>query len=301
MIAASHGYRCAEDVKTILGEQDIIISCTHNVAGSTLDLESIMLMKDGVTVLNAGTGTGEVARDVLEPGVHKMHTAAITTTVNHYSDDIVCRLENAGMDKSIRIMCSAHPLTLGCGAGTADQVMDVVFSVALTTMMHTDGRRLSRSIHRVDPDIERYVARICLSTGRDTATPRLLKTKDLVVESRPWGTLSRFASPLSEFSTVRASFEPGANTEGHYHDCSAEMYLAESGTANILVWDPKYNSGSDGNSGSPRKYSIEAGYCLPIPRGWAHCVSAGPVGFTCIVIASPPFSFWDQFFPVAHP
>ncbi|MCE2508321.1 MAG: cupin domain-containing protein [Nitrosopumilaceae archaeon] len=107
----------------------------------------------------------------------------------------------------------------------------------------------------------------------------------------------RFASSggaptLPNFSLARASFDPGSTTDGHYHAVSEEAYLVESGSADILVWDPK-----DANA-ERKTYHVVAGSCLAIPRGMAHRVFADPTeGLVCVIVASPPFSFWDQFFP----
>ena len=68
--------------------------------------------------------------------------------------------------------------------------------------------------------------------------------------------------------------------------------MVESGSADILVWNPK-NIDEE-----CRTYHVDVGNCLTIPHGMAHRVFADAIkGFTCVVVASPPFSFWDQFFP----
>ena len=296
VVAMSHGYATvdARDIDAAIRDQDIVVSCTQNSNGESIGLDRIMLMRNGAMVVNAGTGTGEVSREALRPGTYERNRAIISVT----EDDgcIVCSFEKMGMRKNVRILCSAAPLNLGCGSGTADEIIDIVFSLALSTIMSADGRRLSRSIHPVSRDAEDMVAAVMLPS-RYGARPVHIRGKELAPEKRPWGGLSRFAPvgdapAITRFSTVRASFDPGTATSGHYHTVSEEAYIAESGGASITVWDPR-----DPGAGS-KTYGVVSGDYLSIPRGMAHRVLADAVdGFVCIVVASPPFSFWDQFFP----
>ena len=296
-VAASHGYKTVgvRDMDTAVMNQDIVVSCTQNGHGHSIGLEQVMLMKDGSLVLNAGTGTGEISQDVLMPGTLEKNRATVTITKNA-DGCVMCSFEKMGLRKTVRILCSATPLNLGCGAGTTDDVMDVVFATALATMLCMGGRRLSNSIHPVDADAEKLVAATLLHPGYCAESKHIMKG-DLVCEARPWGNLFRFASPggaptLPNFSLARASFDPGSTTDGHYHAVSEEAYLVESGSADILVWDPK-----DANA-ERKTHHVVAGSCLAIPRGMAHRVFADPTeGLVCVIVASPPFSFWDQFFP----
>lgn len=296
-VAASHGYATVDvlDIDTALAHQDIVVSCTPNGNGHSLGLEQIMLMKDGALVVNAGTGTGEVTRDALAPGSYEKNRATITITKNG-DGCVTCGFEKMGMRKTVRMVCSATPLNLGCGAGTTDDVMDVVFAAALATMIGVDGRQLSNSIHSVGADIEKRVA-TALLPPKYGLVPNHIAEGDLVREGRPWGCLFRFvpaegAPALTRFSTARASFDPGSATEGHCHAVSEEAYLVESGSADILVWDPKDPKAEQ------KTYHVATGSYLSIPRGMAHRVLADPAeGFVCVIVASPPFSFWDQFFP----
>ncbi len=44
--------------------------------------------------------------------------------------------------------------------------------------------------------------------------------------------------------------------------------------------------------------SVKIGDYLSIPKGIAHkIIVTSQEKFSCLVIASPAFSFWDQFFP----
>ena len=66
----------------------------------------------------------------------------------------------------------------------------------------------------------------------------------------------------------------------------------EKGTADIVTWDPK-------NPDDEIRFEVKPGDYLTIPKGRAHRVFVtSKKDFECIVIASPPFSFWDQFFPI---
>ena len=299
-VATTQGYATVNtrDIDTVMGNQDIVISCTHNSSGSCLGLEQIMLMKDGSIIVNAGSGRGEITLDALTPGTYEANRAVVSVTKNNGC--ITCSFEKMNMTKSIKILCSAAPLNLGCSNGTSDEIMDIVFSVALVTMIRIDGRSIPCDICMVDRDVERQVATTWLPDKYDKM-PCHINEKDLVREIRPWGNLFRFvpnngAASLERFSTVRASFEPGTNTDGHYHAVSEEAYLVESGVADILVWDP---NDLDRNH---KTYHMKTGDYLSIPRGQAHRVFVDSVEkFVCVIVASPSFSFWDQFFPVNPP
>lgn len=296
-VAASQGHKTvnAQDMDVAIRDQDIVVSCTQNTHGRSIGLEQIMLMRDGSLIINAGTGTGEISQDILMPGTYEKNRAVITITK---SDEgcVECHIEKMGMTKTVRILCSATPLNLGCGVGTTNDVMDVVFATALAAMIYIGDRQLSNSIHRIDADVEKLVA-TTLVNPKYNAVPKHILGNDLVREARPWGSLFRFApaenaQTLDNFSMARAVFDPGSTTDGHYHAVSEEAYLVESGSADISVWDPK--------EVCIEQYHVVVGSYLAIPRGMAHRVFADPIdGFVCVIVASPPFSFWDQFFPIS--
>ena len=178
--------------------------------------------------------------------------------------------------------------------------MDFVFSLVFVVLINVDGNKAVRAINTVDRSLELQVAAAWLP---DTYNVKVnhIKNEDLVGEYRPWGSLTRFLSHgmyvnLTRFSMVRASFKQGTRTDGHYHAVSEEAYFVESGTANISTWDPKNPDTTH------QTFSLNPGDYLSIPRGLAHRVFAGSEEkFICLVIASPPFSFWDQFFPACQP
>ena len=300
VLASSHGYTAIDmlDMNGFLKEQDIVISCTSNHAGFCLGPEQLMLMKDGVKIINAGSGMGKISLDVINPEAYAKNRA--TASITKKDGRTTCVLEKMDMKKTIEIMCSATPLNLGCGNGMADEIMDFVFSLVLVILVNIDGANITRTINPVDRSLELQVAAAWLPDVY-RVKPNHIKHNDLVSEDRPWGRLSRFFSNedfvnLSRFSMVRASFGPGTSTDGHYHVVSEEAYFVESGTADILTWDPKNPDTTH------ETFKINPGDYLSIPRGHAHRVYVDSVEkFTCLVIASPPFSFWDQFFPTVHP
>ena len=145
-IAYSHGFTTVDvrDIDGILTHQDIVISCTQNGVGHTLNLERIMLMSDGTLIVNTGTGTGEVSPDVLTSGVYERNRAVVTISKNK-EGCISCNFEKMGMKKVVKILCSATPLNLGCGNGTTNEVIDIVFAAALAVMIGVNSRQLSNS------------------------------------------------------------------------------------------------------------------------------------------------------------
>ena len=299
VLALSRGHVTIDisDMNGVLKDQDIIISCTSNRAGLCLGPEQFMLMKNGAKIVNAGSGAGEVSPDALKPESYtKNRAAASITEVNGH---ISCVLEKNDMTKTIEIICSANPLNLGCGDGTADEIMDFVFSLVLVILINVNGSNITRTINPVDPDMARQIATMWLPDLYDVKLNHI-KSAELVDEHRPWGKLTRFFSyengaNLDRFSIVRASFEQNTSTDGHYHAVSEEAYFVESGTEDISTWDPKNPDATH------RVFNLNPGDYLSIPKGRAHRVFAGAMEkFVCLVIASPPFSFWDQFFPI-HP
>ena len=111
-------------------------------------------------------------------------------------------------------------------------------------------------------------------------------------EPRPWGGLRRFGPDyLGSFSVAKATFKPGTATDGHYHLMSDEAYVVLGGTAVIMTWDPNDPSATSG-------FAVGGGDYLMIPCGTAHKVFVTSADdFVCLIVASPPFSPWDQFFP----
>ena len=125
-------------------------------------------------------------------------------------------------------------------------------------------------------------------------SPMVLHAGELAIDERPYGGVIKFGLPgehLGRFSCARAIFRPDSKTEGHYHLVSEEAYFVEQGSARITL--RKYNTPD-----TKMTYEIMAGDYLTIPVGYVHYVAVTSLqDFVILVIASPPFSFWDQFFP----
>lgn len=294
VIAESRGFQSmdAHGIDPAVRNQDVVVSCTADPTGTCLDVEQFMLMKDGALVVNAGSGRGEVSGRMLKQGSFEHNRATISVSAR--GDDLVCVLAKAGMEKTVEILCSAHPANLRCGHGTAKDAMDMVFSLMALTAIETDPSKLARGILSVAPSVERRVASLSLARS-DPPRPHIVSTHQLRGEARPWGRLYRFThnkDGLAGFSVARASFKPGSSTDGHYHTISNEAYVVEMGAANIMTWDPKDHK-------TPvLAFDVKPGDYLVIPQGRAHRVFVTSVeAFECLVISSPPFSFWDQFFP----
>ena len=291
-IAKSHGFHTVNSntINENLNTQDIIISCTANRDGFCLGVEQFLLMKDKTMLVNAGSGRGEISEMMLNTGKFNKNKAKINITKNN--DHLYCTLTKMGLKKQITILGSAHPINLRCGNGTPTEMMDFVFSVMLLTAIKTKPESLETSICLISQDIQKEIV-ILSEHVTDLLQANLIQNNKLSGEDRPWGKLFRFSSSqdLKNFSLVRATFEPNCTTEGHYHAVSEEAYVVESGTADIFTWNPK-------NIDDKTTFNVKPGDYLSIPKGMAHkVIVTSQEKFSCLVIASPPFSFWDQFFP----
>ena len=292
VLAASRGL-CAvglDGMDSVIGMQDIIISCTTSTGDDCcLSVERFLLMKDGAMVINAGSGTGEVSAKMLDIGRFVKNKAEIT--VREDGGHRYCTFVKMGLIKQVTILGSGRPINLMCGDDTPSGAMDFVFSTILLILIKADRDDLAAGIHPVPEDIQQEVAATSEPTSY-ASQPELLQCEKLNPQGRPWGRLFRFSSrhELESFSLVRAVFTPGSKTDGHYHAVSEEAYVVESGTADIMTWNPQ-------NMLESTTFSVKGDY-LSIPRGMAHRVAVtSDEEFSCLVIASPPFSFWDQFFP----
>ena len=299
-LASAHGFRSLDvsEMNRVLPEQDIIISCTPDDDGSCLGVEQFLIMKDGAMVLNAGSGHGEISEVMCRPASLTLNRARIDIT--KAGDDLVCRMAKTGARKTVTILCSAHPINLRLSNGTPADAIDLVFSLIVLTVIKTKPEELSKGINRMDADIERHVSRLSertaaagtAATTAPASLPRLHKSGDMTDEPRPWGGLRRFGPDyLGSFSVAKATFKPGTATDGHYHLTSDEAYVVLGGTAVIVTWDPNDPSSTSG-------FAVGGGDYLMIPGGTAHKVFVTSADdFVCLVVASPPFSPWDQFFP----
>ena len=299
-LASARAFRSLDmaDMNKVLPEQDLIISCTLDGDGSCLGVEQFLIMKDGAIVFNAGSGHGEISEAMCRPASRTLNRAKVDITRD--GDDLVCRLAKAEACKTVTILCSAHPINLRLSNGTPADAIDPVFSLIVLTVIKTRPEALSGGINKVDADIERHVSRLAEKTAAAGAAattapanlPHLHESGDMADEPRPWGELRRLGPGYpGSFSVARATFKPGTATDGHYHLASDEAYVVLGGTAVIMTWDP-------GDPSVTSDFAVGAGDYLVVPSGTAHKVFVTSADdFVCLIVASPPFSPWDQFFP----
>ncbi len=288
-IASAHGFTVVDDIRDVIQIQDVIISCTTSTDGKGIDVRQFLLMKNGAIVINAGSGTGEISKRMLTLGTFEFDDAHIEIT--RTGTLIQCNFSKAKLKKRIGIIGSAKPINLMCGNGTSTTIMEIVFSGILLTMIKTIPQELDGGICKLATNIETEIASIMLPNNN--LVPYHISKDMLQEENRPWGKLYRFTSKhdLGNFSVVRAVFESNSTTRGHYHSTSEEAYLVESGEADIITWDPEQIK-------KQHTYHLKQGDYLTIPTKTAHkVIVTSDKSFSCFVIASPPFSFWDQFFP----
>ena len=211
LISASHGYEThpPEAINKIVSKHDIIISCTNAYSGTSLKTEQFLLMKNGTTVFNGGSGNGEIAEEMISPGVFTRNDAEIS--IAKANDDILCTLKKGGEEKHITILAGAHPLNLRNGEGTSSDVIDFVFSLMLLGALKTNPKHLSRRVHTIDQSMENELAKL-LEEDRDGKDPEIthIKKRDLKPSARPYGSVSKFGPPgvLQNFSIARAVFKP---------------------------------------------------------------------------------------------
>jgi mannose-6-phosphate isomerase-like protein (cupin superfamily) len=197
-----------------------------------------------------------------------------------------------GCSKKLTILSGGHPINLRRGNGTSSDVIDFVFSLMVLAAIRTDCKKLSKRVYHLDPAVENEMALLCETGGVSKQwIPTHLKKSQLKFDKRPYGGVFKFGNQVMErFSLARAVFTPGSETEGHYHLNSEEAYLIENGAANMTVWHYQHPE-------NKTVYPVKAGDYFTIPRGFVHHVKVtSSTDFICLVVASPPFSFWDQFF-----
>lgn len=276
------------NIELLLRETDIVATCTANYCGDLLTPERIALLRDGGMIFNAGSGTGEIHSTLFQEGMRSFHGGQLV--VEKIGDDFLCTFVKMGGTKSVRILCSGNPVNLRAATGNAADVIDITFSLMLLSAIHMQGRTLG--VHPVDDAVEQEVAELADDIP-PAIKPLLIKATERGVDVRPYGGVEKFGIPgevSRNFSLVRAFFRPGSQTIGHYHLMTEEAYYIENGSAMMTMWH--YN-----NPNQRQGYPLAAGDYLIVPAGFVHHVEVTSVtDFVCLVIASPPFSFWDQFF-----
>ncbi|MBI4433671.1 cupin domain-containing protein [Candidatus Uhrbacteria bacterium] len=294
LLSQSAGFptHAPQELHQLLHAHDIIISCTTNRTSSMIGLPEVALMRDGTVCCNAGSGTGEFAEEILHPGERHDHHAAATIT--NSGETIVVHLEKSGATKEVHILAGGHPINLRLGSGTSTEAIDIVYALMLLAAIRADGRTLPRAILPLDSSVSDAVAQYYNQPDVRTHVPQHIRAADLVADERPYGSVIKFGLPgelLERFSLARAVFRPNSSTEGHYHLVSEEAYMVEQGVAEMTLWHRE-------RPGERTVVVLRAGDYCTIPREYVHHVRVTSAeDFVCLVIASPPFSFWDQFFP----
>jgi len=116
----------------------------------------------------------------------------------------------------------------------------------------------------------------------------------ITIERVTVGGIYPFHNDLNDtahFAVVRAWFSAGSKTSGHYHLRSQEAYYAIKGQSKIKTWR------HDEPDGVKQIHEMRAEDYLLVPEGYFHDVIVSDDGdFETLVISSPPFQIWDQFF-----
>ena len=142
MLAESNGFLTIipKSMNEIIPFQDVIISCTSSMCSNSIDVEQVLLMKDGAVIFNAGGGYGEISTKLLQNGTFDIHQAKIT--ISKKNDHITCLLEKSGMVKTVKILASGYPINLRIGTGNSNNILDLVFSSMILTILKVNPNTL---------------------------------------------------------------------------------------------------------------------------------------------------------------
>lgn len=294
MFAQHHGYAIIEhdEFDHTLQKQDVIFMATNTYQGTMLGIEQLLLMKDGAIICNAGSGRGEIVTDLQQAASRLTHDAIMN--ISREEGHLVVHFAKNNLSKTITILSESYPINLHLGNGTSHDAIEVVMSLMLLAVL-TGPTSENTGLQPLDAKVQECVAEQFLKKTKPARTfaPKQVKTRLLAVSERPYGGVFPFHNELSQFanmSVVRAWFQANSKTRGHYHRRSQESYYVEKGTADILIWP----------AGSPNEvetYLMEPGDYLIVPENYFHDVHVrSQEDFECLVIATPPFVAWDQFF-----
>lgn len=294
MFAKHRGYAVIEqhEFDHALSKQDVIFTATNAYQGMALGVEQFLLMKEGTIVCNAGSGRGEVGIELHDPGTYNTHDAIVT--IRELDGHLVANLKKGELEKTVTVLAKAFPINLHLGKGTSHDAIEVVMSLMLLAALHGPITK-DAGIQALAFNIQEQVALLSINRDKQGASvaPRYVKTRQLDALERPYGGVFPFHNDLSHVanhSVARAWFKSGTKTRGHYHRRTQEAYYAESGAADIILW----------HKDSPEQkitHKIESGDYLFVPENYFHDVMVtSDEDFECLVIATPPFQIWDQFF-----
>lgn len=294
LFAKHRGYAVIEqhEFDMALPKQDVIFMATNAYQGKALGVEQFLLLKDRAIICNAGSGRGEVGVELQKPGTYNSHDAVITITET--SGHLVIDLKKGKLEKTSTILAHAFPINLHLGKGTSHDAIEITMSLMLLAALHGPTTK-NAGVQALSFDIQEQIAQMSIDCSKPTSSfePRYVKTRQLNVIERPYGGVFSFHNDLNNVanhSVARAWFKPGTKTRGHYHRHTQEAYYAESGSANIILWHKN-------NPEQKITHQIEPGDYLFVPENYFHrVVVTSDDDFKCLVITTPPFQIWDQFF-----
>lgn len=273
-------------------KQDVIFMATNTYQGSLIGIEQILLMRDGASICNAGSGRGEITLELQNEGNFNFHDAKVA--ISQQAGNLVVECTKLGSRKTVTILAEAFPINLHFGDGTSHDAIEVVMALLLLALLYGPNQN-TPGLQALSNKIQETIAEIAINSDTNVSElePTYIKSKQLKKTTKPYGGIYPFHNELgslAKFSVARVIFQPAAKTRGHYHKQTQESYFVMSGTANILVWS------ADGRS-DVQTWRMEAGDYLLVPEKYFHDVKVtSKENFECLVIASPPFQPWDQFF-----
>lgn len=294
LFAKHRGYKTIEKSRLYhsISDIDVVFTATNRYLGDIIDGKFIKLLKNGALLCNAGSGTGEFDPKLLEEGEFSKHQAQIKI----HKDELFSFIEitKNNEKKIIKIISHGYPINLHLGKGTSDDAISVVMSMLYLALIKGPAG-LSSGINPLPNNIQEFIARLLLKNNQNEIMPTYINSSSLIEQTRPYGGVSPFHNEINDvanFSIVKARFRNGSKTLGHYHKRSQEAYYGLSGEADIITW---HKDGIDNKI----SFNIKKGEYLLIPEDYFHDVVVKSIeDFECLVIASPPFVIWDQFFGV---
>lgn len=294
VFARHRGYHIASShtLNSIMGIQDVIFMATNRYAGDLLDVRRILLLKDKTVIVNAGSGRGELDMRIWEPSESEFHDAKLK--VEKSEGNITVFSEKAGQNKKVIILGSGYPINLHLGKGTSHDAIQ--FVMAMLFLAGLEGPdNYEKGIQPLSSNIQEHIAASYVRLENPNVfEPTYVRTKDLELGERPYGGVYPFHSHLNDkahFAVVRAWFKAESKTRGHYHLRSQEAYYAIKGVAVIMTWK------HDEPNALKQAHKMQPGDYLLVPEGYFHdVVVEGSEDFETLVISSPSFQIWDQFF-----
>jgi S-adenosylhomocysteine hydrolase/quercetin dioxygenase-like cupin family protein len=294
LFARHHGYMTAEKetFDHVLPMQDIIFMATNTYQGMAFGPEQLLLLPDGAIICNAGSGRGELAPSLHTPGTYRVHDADME--IREEGDHLTISFTKYDTRKTITVLGKAFPLNLHIGKGTSHDAIEIVMTLLLLGALSGPPSK-KPGVYPLSFAIQEHVAETVLRHNQPAKTfaPAYVKTHDVGSISKPYGGIYPFHNELSDIvnlSVARAWFKGGSKTRGHYHRRSQEAFYVEKGQANIILWPA-------GEAHTKTTYAMVPGDYLLIPENYFHDVQVtSGDDFECLVIATPPFMMWDQFF-----